>query len=189
MLTLKKLAAIVLAFVTVFTSAFLKADALKSIETGIDVGMSVPEISAVATDNSRVNLQKLYGDKGLVLVFFRSADWCPFCKKHLIEINQWAEQIKQQGYRVAAISYDSPEVLKQFSNEAGINYTLLADVESRTVKSYDVLNQKYQPGHRHYGIPYPGVMVIDTNGKLKDKYFYQGYKKRITAEHLLSKLN
>ncbi|MCW8875508.1 MAG: peroxiredoxin family protein [Kangiellaceae bacterium] len=189
MLTFRKILAITMALSTVLASTLLKAESLESMQTGIEIGTSVPEISAIGIDKNSVNLNGLYGEKGLVLVFFRSADWCPFCKKHLIEINQWAEKIKQQGYHVAAISYDSPEVLKQFKDEAGISYTLLADVDSRTVNSYDVVNQKYKPGHRHYGIPYPGVMVIDTNGKLKDKYFYQGYKKRITAEHLLNKLN
>ena len=184
----KSIVTAIFAFLVVFASALLKAESLKSMPTGIQVGSSVPELSAVGIDNSPVDLNSLYGDKGLVLVFFRSADWCPFCKKHLIEINQWIDKIKQQGYQVAAISYDSPEVLKQFKNESDINFTLLADIDSRTVNSYDVLNQKYKPGHRHYGIPYPGVMVIDTKGKLKNKYFYQGYKKRVTAELLLSKL-
>lgn len=178
----------IMVFSAVVTTGLLSAETTKPMEATLVIGETVPEISAIGIDKKSIHLKALYGKKGLVLVLFRSADWCPYCKKHLIEINQWAEKIAQQGFQIAAISYDSPEILQQFKVKAGISFTLLADVDHRTVKNYGVLNEKYQPDHRHYGIPHPGVLVIDKEGKLLSKHFFKGYKKRVTGEAIVAEL-
>jgi hypothetical protein len=45
------------------------------ITTGPDVGARVPAFSAVDQNNQTQTLATLTGPKGLMLVFFRSADW------------------------------------------------------------------------------------------------------------------
>jgi hypothetical protein len=52
------------------------------------------------------------GRNGLVLFFYRSADWCPFCQAQLVDINTGVPEIEKRGYRVAGLSYDSPEILQ-----------------------------------------------------------------------------
>jgi hypothetical protein len=39
-----------------------------------------------------------------------------------------------------------------------------------------------------YGIPYPGVVVINEHGELLHSYFYQGFKKRVKFEQLYQQL-
>lgn len=182
------ISALLLSMTFVFACGSVSAQSFQSISVGPEIGAKVSELNVV--DNSGVNkrLNDLRGQKGLVIVFFRSADWCPFCKKHLIELNQVAEQVKSSGFNMVGISYDSPEIMKSFAEMNNLNFDLLSDVDAQTVKQFGILNKDYQEGHRFYGIPYPGVMVISPEGKLEDKYFFEGYRKRITAEMLLSKL-
>lgn len=54
--------------------------------------------------------------------------------------------------------------------------------------SYGILNQEYPVGSRNYGIPYPGVVVINTQGELTHKYFFHGYKKRVKFTELYTQL-
>ncbi|WP_196137229.1 peroxiredoxin family protein [Aliikangiella sp. G2MR2-5] len=176
-------------FVSLLFGVNANAKALKSIRVGPSIGSQVPEIMAIDQQNQPVKLADFYGEKGVVVVFFRSADWCPFCKRHLVELNQIVPQIEQAGYKMVGISYDSVETLNTFSKSMNIAFPLLADQKAKTVRRFKVLNKDYKLGDKHYGIPYPGVMVISPDGELKDKYFYKGYKKRITAESLLEKLN
>lgn len=157
-------------------------------DMGLPVGKQLPALSVIDTNGEKQSLKQLSASKGLILVLFRSADWCPFCKKHLVELNQWNDKFKQLGYSIAGISYDSTETLKQFSAEKQLKYPLLSDQANKTFKDYKVLNQDYQPGSKHYGIPYPGIMVISPQGKLEYKYFYQGYKKRVNVEMLYNQL-
>lgn len=157
-------------------------------ETGLPLNTSIPELKATNIHGQATKLSQISGDKGAILVFYRSADWCPFCKKHLIEINKWQDKISQLGFGIAGISYDSEEVLKGFSQQNDIGFPLLADQNHQTITSFKILNQDYKPGDRHYGIPYPGIMVVNPQGQLVFKYFYQGYKNRVDMQELYDAL-
>ena len=157
-------------------------------DISVPLQSQVPEISVTDINGTPKTIKDLSGDKGLVLVFFRSADWCGYCIKHLKEINHWSDKFNELGYQVAAISYDSVDILKEFSDKNNLKYPLLADQNNKTMEDLKVLNDEQKPGGKHYGIPFPGVMIIDANGKLAYKYFYKGYKKRVIMENLYEQL-
>ena len=60
------------------------------------------------------SMDSLMGEKGLVLFFFRSADWCPYCQAQMMDLNTGVSEIQKHGYRLAGISYDSLAVLAKF---------------------------------------------------------------------------
>jgi peroxiredoxin len=153
--------------------------ATKNIPVGPKIGDMAPVISVMNNQNQATTLNSLMGEKGLILVFFRSADWCPFCKKHLIALNKSQPSFLSLGYGLAGISYDSIEVLNQFVQRHAIKYPLLADTQAQTMTAYEILNKAYKKGDDNYGIPYPGVVVINKKGKVIHKYFYEGYKNRV----------
>ena len=179
---MKKAISILIASLGIAISSIAFAEMPMEKNTGLALNTLVPEISAIDIVGNKQTIRQLSGENGLLLIFFRSADWCPYCKKHLIEIDGWTQRVNGLGYKIAAISYDSIETLKGFSEKRQLKYPLLADQNHKTMESFNVINQENPPGTEHYGIPYPGVMVIDTNGKLIYKYFYEGYKKRVTFE-------
>lgn len=160
----------------------------KMINVGPKVTDMAPALSALNSNGQPTNIQQLQGDKGLVLVFFRSADWCRFCKKHLVELNEYTDKFKALGYGIAAISYDDPETLKTFSDERALTYPLLSDIAAKTMTDYKVLRENYKPDSDHYGIPYPGVIVMDAKSVVTYKYFYKGYKKRVKFAQLYQEL-
>jgi peroxiredoxin len=159
-----------------------------SIDVGPTIGSQMPELVALDKSGKQQVLSDVMGEKGAVIVLFRSADWCPFCKAHLRELNNEARKFKKLGYEVSAISYDSPKILKGFARAEKIKFGLLSDQKVTTFKALNVVNKMYQPGDRHYGIPYPGVIVLDSEGKVIHKYFYEGYKKRVKFKQLLKDL-
>ena len=177
---------------TILLSLFLlvstNSHASSLVDVGPTVGEKAPEISVLNNQKQSVDIEKLSGDKGLVILFFRSADWCPFCKKHLIELNAQANQFTQLGYGLAGISYDNVDVLTQFAQQQSISYPLLSDQNVATMKAYNIVNTQYSPGDDNYGIPYPGVVVIDNKGKVVHKYFFKGYKNRADFSALLVQL-
>lgn len=160
-----------------------------NINVGPTVGNIAPEISVVNTLQQPVNIKQLSREKGLIILFFRSADWCPFCKKHLIELNNHAKEFTELGYGLAAISYDHTDILKAFSEQKKISYPLLSDQRVQTMLAYDIVNKEYASGDDNYGIPYPGVVVINNKGKVVHKHFFNGYKNRVKFADLYSQLN
>lgn len=164
------------------------AHALESFDTGLNVGDKAPELNVVNTLKEPQTLQMLGGEKGVVLVFFRSADWCPYCKRHLVEMNDWVIPLAAKGYKLAAVSYDDTTILDAFAKKNKLAFPLLSDKDVSTVKAYNVLNTSYKPGDDVYGIPYPGAYIVDAEGTITFKYFYEGYKKRVTLETITAGL-
>lgn len=158
------------------------------VETGQDIGTQIAKFNVVNQFGEQQQLSNIMGEKGAVIVLFRSADWCPFCKRHLLELNASVDKFKQKGYGVTAISYDKPETLRSFSQEKKLKYSLLSDQNVETFKALNVVNKENEPGDRHYGIPYPGVIVVNQSGKIVHKYFYEGYKERVIFKQLLKEL-
>ncbi len=160
-----------------------------SIDVGPTVGDKAPSLMVIDEYKTTVSFDDLTAERGLIILFFRSADWCPFCKKHLLELQDVADKFKALGYGVAGISYDDTEVLKSFTQKHSLTYPLLSDQSAATVKAYAVLNKDYKMGDDNYGIPYPGVVIINPAGKVDHKYFFKGYRKRVMFVELYEQLS
>ena len=87
---------------------------------------------------------------------------------------------------MAAISYDSPAILKDFADRHKIDYPLLSDPESRIIASYGVLNPEATGMMK--GMALPGYLYVDANGVIRERYFEAKYTDRFTANNVLSKL-
>lgn len=183
--TIKKLI-----FISVFTLvSFSSLAALPTIDTGPKVGRVLPALKVLDQFGDKQALSNINRSNGAIIVFFRSADWCSFCKTHLLELQSEIEGFRNKGYGVMGISYDSPKILRQFSQDKKLSFTLLSDQNVETFKALNVVNTENKPGDRHYGIPFPGVIVVDNMGKVVYKYFFEGYKKRVQFKKLLKDLD
>ncbi len=102
-----------------------------------------------------------------------------------MELQQKLEQIRKRGLGVAAVSYDSVAVLKNFSQRKGITYPLLSDSDSKVIRAYGLLNQTVEKDTPQYGIPYPGTFILDRAGVVTQKYFEADFRQRYTASEIL----
>ncbi len=100
-------------------------------------------------------------------------------------MEQALPQIRSAGLGVAAVSYDSVAVLKQFSARAGITFPLLSDPRSAVIRSYGILNETVDKDTPFYGIPYPGTYILNSRSRVVSKYFEDDYRVRDTAASIL----
>lgn len=129
-----------------------------------------------------------------------------------MELQSQLKELRDKGLGVASISYDSVETLAAFSKQRGITFPLLADVGSVTIKKFGILNpapewalgpdkddpavqaevRKYVSvvGVRDFmvGIAFPGTFILDTQGRVKQRFFEDFYIERNTVSNLLVKL-
>lgn len=82
------------------------------------------------------------------------------------------------------MSYDDSETLARFTSKQGIAFPLLSDAGSRTIDAYGVRNVE-MAGSRVDGIPYPGTFIIDRDGVIRAKLFFDGYKQRHAADQII----
>ncbi len=102
-----------------------------------------------------------------------------------MELQQSLEQIRKRGLGLAAVSYDSVAVLKNFADRRGITYPLLSDSDSKVIRAYGLLNESVDKGTPQYGIPFPGTFILDKAGVVTQKYFEPDFRQRYTASEIL----
>ena len=95
------------------------------------------------------------------------------------------KDFERQGFRVAALSFDTPETLGHFAERAGIHYPMLSDPESKVIRAFGLLNRTVPADHPFHGIPNPGAYLIDEKGVVQEKFFEEKYSDRFTAGHVL----
>ena len=87
---------------------------------------------------------------------------------------------------MAAISYDSVEILKSFADRKKIEFPMLADIDSKTIRAYEVLNSEATGQYK--GMARPGYFFIDTNGTIREKFFEVKYRQRFSGNNVVGKL-
>ena len=87
---------------------------------------------------------------------------------------------------MAAISYDSAEILKSFGDRRKIDFPMLADPDSQTIRAYDVLNTEATGQYK--GMARPGYFYIDTEGVIREKFFETKYRQRFSGNNVIGKL-
>ena len=129
-----------------------------------------------------------------------------------MELQDQLETLKEQGLGVAAISYDSVEVLSDFAQRRGITFPLLADDDSGVITEFGILNTVAAEGVGDnaddpdvqadvakyvsafganpmiVGTPYPGTFMIDGDGKVTSRFFEEFYRERNTTTNVMLKL-
>ncbi len=173
--------------IVLFCTALLVSAA--PINIGPPLGSKVPDLSAVDSSSASRNLASLSGTKGAVLVFFRSADWCPFCQVQLMSLKDVVEPLNSRGYQLVAISYDSIKALASFTKKRKINYTLLSDVGSKTIDAFGIRNPEYAVGHFAYGVPLPAIFIVSPTGVLRGKLAVDGYRDRPENDAILEAID
>jgi peroxiredoxin len=159
----------------------------------VDFGPAIGEHIDIGTladqTGTARDLASLTGENGLVLMFVRSADWCPFCQAQMIEINGSLAEIESRGYAMATISYDNTDILSRFTAREGIGYTMLYDEGSQIIEKYGLRETNYKEGHRAYGVPKPIVFILSPAGEIKGKLFEENYRVRPPATAVVEALD
>ena len=102
--------------------------------------------------------------------------------KQLVQLQGNLKSFEDAGIGVVALTYDVPELQRPFIEKHSISYPLLSDIDAASVKALDILNIEYEPGDGAYGIPYPGIYVVNTDMEIVGKIFVEGYSTRVDAQ-------
>ena len=129
-----------------------------------------------------------------------------------MELQGRLEELRRSGLGLAAISYDPPQVLADFSKRNRVTFPLLSDQGSATIRRYGILNtvieealgpngkdpavladlEKYvtvtQAAERFRGIPFPGTFIVDRQGRVTSRFFEDYYWERNTVSSIMQRL-
>jgi|AntRauTorckE6833_2_1112554.scaffolds.fasta_scaffold00051_8 peroxiredoxin len=169
--------------------------------TPLLISSVIPDVELKDIDGNTVNLRNTVSQKPTILIFYRGG-WCPYCSRHLSELQQIEDELYDIGYQIIAISPDRPEKLKTTLQKVELDYTLMSDspmtatkafglafkVDQETVDRYKTmgLDLEGDSGYDHHLLPAPAVYILNTEGIVKFNYVNPDYKERINGEVLLT---
>jgi peroxiredoxin len=130
-----------------------------------------------------------------------------------VELQDRLDELQAQGLGVAAISYDSQEVLAAFAERKGVtDVPLLSDDGSAVIRAFGIYNHVAEEGigpkkddddvkaavaqyvsvfganPMIVGTPFPGTFVVDREGRVTSRFFEEFYRERNTAANIMLKL-
>ena len=95
------------------------------------------------------------------------------------------EKFADHGIAIAAMTYDAPATNRRFAERRELPFALLSDQGAQHAIAFGVLNEDFAEGHRAYGVPHPGVFLVDADGVIRAEFAEAGYKKRPSVRKLL----
>ena len=99
-----------------------------------------------------------------------------------MELQQHVDAFEQAGIGIVVITYDAPELQQDFIDAEGITYPFISDIDAATMVALGILNEDNQPGDRTYGIPHPGVFVVNPQQEIVGKIFVESYRIRVDGD-------
>ena len=102
-----------------------------------------------------------------------------------MELSAFLPKFDELGINVVTITYDTPAEALKFHRRNQLGYPILHDVDAKIVKAFGILNEKYKPGDFAYGIPHPGIFLVDRDGLIYGKFSEESYKDRPAIEMVL----
>ena len=126
-----------------------------------------------------------------------------------MELESQADELRERGYGIAVISYDSREATAAFSAANDISFPLLSDVGSETIRRFELLNpvpewafgedaddpavqadidtyvSVFNPQEMMIGMAFPGTFMLDADGRVTSRYFEDSYIERNTVTSIV----
>ncbi|HKB92571.1 MAG TPA: peroxiredoxin-like family protein [Opitutaceae bacterium] len=170
--------------------------------TPLKKGTQNPAATVRAVDGAVLNLRDITGTKPTILIFFRGG-WCPYCNRHLADLQSLEPKLTALGYQIVALSTDKPSKLQPTVAKLHLGYQLYSDRDMFASHAYGVafhvardsamqmidkgIDLAPVPGEGDsYWLPIPSVFIIGKDGNIKFVHSEPDYKVRLPGSELLS---
>ena len=164
-------------------ASFAQTDRPADEAKGLQVNARAPDFSAKDTNDSTFVLSEALKDGPIVMIFYRG-QWCPYCNRHLSNLQDSLEMITGKGARVIAISPEPQEKAGVMKEKTGATFTLLHDEDYHIEEAYDVTFRSKLRGY----LPVPATYIINKEGVIVWRHFDPDYHERSTVSDILKHL-
>ena len=134
---------------------------------GLNVGDKAPDFELVDTELKMRTLDEFKGKK-VILSFFVAAS-SPVCTTEMCTFRDSWDEISKLGAQVIGISNDGPFANKAFAEKHNLNFPMLGDYKSKTIRDYDVL-MPHLLHVKDYDAAKRSVFIINEDGTIGYKW-------------------
>ena len=102
-----------------------------------------------------------------------------------MQLSDLQPEFSRIGINLVTITYDSHADAMKFHQQHTLDYPILQDENLKYVNLFGILNEQVKPGSRWYGIPHPGIFLVDKNGNIHSKFAEENYRIRPDLDQVL----
>jgi peroxiredoxin len=187
--------------VAVMARGDAEVEALRITDRALKAGDFAPEFNLPDGHGHHVRLSRLLA-RGPVVISFIRGDWCPYCSLEMQALASAANEIKQAGGSIVAISPQLPGPNIP-SGDATLPFPILFDRGALVATAYrlaftlpNILRPLYgQFGHAlpeknggGWTLPVPGTYLVNPAGRIVLSFVDTDYRNRLEPSDLIDAL-
>lgn len=170
----------------------------------LNIGDVAPLITGVDQFDKVINSDKILEKDKILLLFYRG-NWCPYCKKHLGELEKNLDKLSKKGVYVIVVTPEKPEKIKETSEKTNANFSIVFDKDNTIMNNYKVafeVNETNVPSYfeatmkrisdynveKNNVLPVPATYIINQSKKIEFVHYDPKYSNRAKFEDILLKL-
>ena len=175
-----------------------------SAQNGLKTGAVAPQFIAADNSGKSLNLKTLLKRHKSVVLFFYRGQWCPYCNKHIQQLQDSLQLLTAKGAYVIGVTPETGENINKTIGKTHASFSIIEDKGYKIMKAYDVnyrvddaLNAKLKNygidleknnGNKDHILPVPATYVIDSSGKIVFVQFDKDYTKRASIAAIAAAL-
>ena len=195
---MKILPTIMLCFILWNANSQINNDYLK-------IDEKAPQITGIDQFDNIIDSKEILKENKILLVFYRG-NWCPYCKKHLLELQENLEKLESKGIRVLVVTPEKSNKIEETTKNFQSTFSILHDVDNKIMNDYkvafevneqNVLNylnftqkkiEEYNEINNNI-LPVPATYLIDKNALISYVHYNPDYKKRASFDEIMKLLD
>ena len=175
-----------------------------SAQTGLKKGDDAPAFSTVDNSGKSIDLKTLLKAHKSVVLFFYRGEWCPYCNKHIQQLQDSLQQLSVKGAYVIAVTPETKENISKTIQKTHASFSIVQDKGYSIMKDYkvnytldDATVEKYKSfgldlnksnGNTDHVLPVPATYVINQSGKITFVHFNKDYTRRASVNDIMQVL-
>lgn len=151
----------------------------------MNVGDKIPDILGIDQDGNEIKVSDYAGRK-IVLYSYPRANTSG-CTAEACSLQAHKAELEAEGYAIIGVSKDRAEQQKKFADTYGLEFPLIADVDTTLLQSLGCWGEKVTCGRRTTGI-LRTTYLVDEQGIIRRIFQPKEIKTKIHAEQILREI-
>lgn len=152
----------------------------------MQVGDKIPEVLGIDQDGREIKSSDYRGRK-IVLYTYPKANTSG-CTAEACSLQAHKDELAAAGYEIIGVSKDRQGLQKKFADAQGLEFPLIADVETTLLQELGAWGEKVACGRRTIGT-LRTTYLVNEEGVIEKIFTPKEIKTKIHAEQILAHIN
>lgn len=148
----------------------------------MNIGDKIPEILGKDQNGNEIKASDYKGNK-IVLYSYPKAS-TPGCKAEACSLQAHKAELQAAGYEIIGVSKDKEALQKKFADAQGLDFPLIADVDTTLLQTLGCWGEKVACGRRTIGT-LRTTYLVNEEGIIEKIFTPKEIKTKIHAEQIL----